>query len=304
MVALAVALAGCASGGNEILKNQDTATVNALIIDNKTTRDEVLRIYGSPTQSSFLNEKNEIFTYRWARATAQGQNFIPIVGAFARAYDVHKKQLVIIFNEQNVVARHTMTDLNDTIKSGLADGGTAPNGRRPDATTMSSIDSNVSGAEGAILVSDDKSEGGVSSPSSSPSTPSTKRNSVGSPAPAASAPPAGSVQPVAAVTRAPARAPGVPPAAGIWECGLHGNNGHTYKLQFVVGSDRSIIVTNYANAPVTIVRTDPLTVTANNPRGDRPMNIVWNTDNTMEITGPSSKNQNQTFRDSGACTKV
>ncbi|TMJ24360.1 MAG: hypothetical protein E6G95_18300 [Alphaproteobacteria bacterium] len=109
---LALVLAGCASGGNEVLKQQDAATVNQFVIDGKTTRDEVLRIYGSPAQSSFLNEKNEIFTYRWARATAQGQNFIPIVGAFARAYDVHKKQLVIIFNEHNVVARHTMTDVN------------------------------------------------------------------------------------------------------------------------------------------------------------------------------------------------
>jgi hypothetical protein len=100
-----------------------------------------------------------------------------------------------------------------------------------------------------------------------------------------------------------ARAAGTLPAAGIWECGLR-NGKHTYKLQFVVGSDHSIIVTNYANSPATIVQNDPLTMTAVNPRGERPMNIVWKADNTMDITGPYSKDQNQTFHDSGACTKV
>jgi hypothetical protein len=121
---------------------------------------------------------------------------------------------------------------------------------------------------------------------------------------ATKAPAAGSVQPVAAVTRAPARAPGALPATGLWECGLRGGNNNTYKLQFVVTAEHSIAVTNYANATVTILQQEPLTMTANNPRGNRPMNIVWNTDNTMEITGPSSKKPDSTFHDSGACTKV
>lgn len=125
LAALALGLAGCASRGNEVLKAQDTSTVNLSIIDGQTTRDEVQRIYGSPAQTSFLSEKNEVWTYRWERATAQGQNFIPIVGAFVRGFDVRKKELVVIFNERNVVARHTMTDNNDAIKTGLIDPGPA-----------------------------------------------------------------------------------------------------------------------------------------------------------------------------------
>jgi hypothetical protein len=122
---LALGLGGCASRGNEVLKAQDTSSINLTIVDGQTTRDDVQRIYGAPAQTSFLSEKNEVWTYRWARATAQGQNFIPIVGAFARGYDVRKKELVIVFNERNVVARHTMTDNNDTIKTGLMDTGPA-----------------------------------------------------------------------------------------------------------------------------------------------------------------------------------
>jgi outer membrane protein assembly factor BamE (lipoprotein component of BamABCDE complex) len=125
LAALAMGLAGCASRGNEVLKAQDTSTVNLSIIDGQTTRDEVQRIYGSPAQTSFLSEKNEVWIYRWERATAQGQNFIPIVGAFVRGFDVRKKELVVIFNERNVVARHTMTDNNDSVKTGLIDPGPA-----------------------------------------------------------------------------------------------------------------------------------------------------------------------------------
>jgi hypothetical protein len=102
---------------------------------------------------------------------------------------------------------------------------------------------------------------------------------------------------------APARADGTLPAAGIWECGLWTGK-RAYKLQFVVGADRSIVLTTYANAPATIVRTDPLTMTANDPRGDRPMDIVWNADNTMTITGPYSQRTGATLHDSGTCTKV
>ncbi len=276
-VTLAFILAGCASSGNEILKNQDPTTVNTLVVDNKTTRDEVLAIYGAPTVTSFLSERNEVWTYRWARATAQGQNFIPVVGPLVRGYDTRKKELVIVFNEQNVVARHSMIDTTNTVKTGLIDPG-GPS----------------------------SSPSGVFTPPSGTSGPAPKRNSVGSSAstPAAAAPSASAVQPVAAVMRTPARAPGAMPAAGIWECGLRGSNKNTYKIQFVVDGDRSISVTNYANAPAMIVQKDPLTMTANNPRGDRPMTIVWNIDNTMEISGPYSKDPNTTFHDVGSCTKV
>jgi hypothetical protein len=104
-----------------------------------------------------------------------------------------------------------------------------------------------------------------------------------------------------AVAPAPARVPGTLPGAGIWECGVK-NGSRYFKLQFVVAADHSMIVTSYANAPATIVKNDPLTLTALNPRGGRVMNIVWNADNTMVITGPTTSGG--TFRNEGACTKV
>lgn len=115
-------------------------------------------------------------------------------------------------------------------------------------------------------------------------------------------PTAAVVTPPAPVVAAPARPDGSFPAAGVWECGLKSETRY-YKLQFVVAADHSIVVTSYANAPATIVKNDPLTLTAINPRGVRQMNIVWNADNTMVITGPTSS-VNISFRNEGACAKV
>jgi hypothetical protein len=94
--------------------------VNSSVIDGQTTRDDIQRIYGQSSRVSFLSEKNEMWMYAWARASPQGQNFIRIVGAFARAYDVRAKELVIVFNEKNVVVRHAMTDNTNVVKGGLA----------------------------------------------------------------------------------------------------------------------------------------------------------------------------------------
>jgi len=274
--AILFAVAGCASTGNEVLKNHDAAAVNTMIVDNKTTREEVLAIYGTPTVSSFLNEKNEMWTYRWARATAQGQNFIPVVGAFVRGYDTRKKELVIVFNEHNIVARHTMVDTTNTVKSGLIDPG-AP------SSPPSGVSTPPSSSSGA-------------------STSSPKHNAVASASSTAAAAPAGGVQ-QAAVTRAPVRAAGSLPAPGVWECGVRNGKRH-FTLQIVVGASGSMTVTTYANAPATIVSKDPLTFTAVNPRGDRTMTIVWNTDNTLVISGLNSNASGSTFRNEGACAKM
>jgi len=123
---LALVAGGCASSGNEVLKVHDAATVDRSVVDGQTTREEVQKTYGQPTRVSFLNEKNEMWTYTWAHAAAQGQNFIPIVGAFTRAYDVRSKELVVVFNEKNVVVRHAMTDNTKVVKTGLANTDSAP----------------------------------------------------------------------------------------------------------------------------------------------------------------------------------
>ena len=116
LLVFAFGLAGCAGRGNEVLKSQNASTVNLSIVDGKTTRDEVQRIYGGPTHSSYSSDKNEIWTYTWSHRAPQVQNFIPVVGLFTAATDIQKKQLIILFNDQNVVIKHSMTESNEAIR--------------------------------------------------------------------------------------------------------------------------------------------------------------------------------------------
>jgi hypothetical protein len=116
---VALSVGACASRGNDVLRTQDARAVDRVIIDGKTTRSQIEGIYGAPTETSFANAQNEIWTYRWSRDTAHAENFIPYVGFLVASNDVQKKELVILFNEQNIVVRHSMRDTNETVRRNL-----------------------------------------------------------------------------------------------------------------------------------------------------------------------------------------
>ena len=117
---LAALLVGaCASSGNDVLRTQDAAAVDQNIIDGRTTRNEVQAKYGTPASVSFANAQNEIWVYRWRRMTSHPENFIPYVGILVASNDVQSKELVILFNEQNVVARHSMRETSGTVRHNL-----------------------------------------------------------------------------------------------------------------------------------------------------------------------------------------
>jgi hypothetical protein len=94
LVMAAVTTTGCASSGNDVLRSQDANAVDLNIIDGKTTRNEVERLYGPPNATSFANAQNDIWIYRWTRSTAKAENFIPYVGAFVGGRDIQQKELV------------------------------------------------------------------------------------------------------------------------------------------------------------------------------------------------------------------
>jgi hypothetical protein len=94
--------------------------------------------------------------------------------------------------------------------------------------------------------------------------------------------------------------------AGAWTCGIK-NIGSAirprYTLQFIVGSDRTITIVNYANAHAVVLKNAPLTFTAINPRGSRLTTFTWMPDNSMTITGPGLNNPTQPFYNEGTCEK-
>jgi hypothetical protein len=55
IIVAALATSGCSSG-NDVLGTQDANAVNLNIVDGRTTRPEIERIYGPPTATSAQNE--------------------------------------------------------------------------------------------------------------------------------------------------------------------------------------------------------------------------------------------------------
>ena len=120
MAIVALLLAGCATSGNEKLKDHTQSSISQRITEGKTTKNEVTAALGLPAAVSFTDGGNEIWTYKHARATPQAQNFIPFVGLISSGADVKTKELVLMFNKDGVVTKYTMRETEEVVKSGLA----------------------------------------------------------------------------------------------------------------------------------------------------------------------------------------
>ncbi|MCL2345888.1 MAG: hypothetical protein FWC58_08570 [Desulfobulbus sp.] len=118
-----ILLGACAaSAGNMALKDETEKTVSARIVEGKTTKDEVRAMYGQPTQTSFTDGGNEIWTFRYAYATPKAVNFVPVVGIFAGGADVQSKELVVMFDKNNVVAKFSMRESQQEVARGASAG--------------------------------------------------------------------------------------------------------------------------------------------------------------------------------------
>ena len=97
-VILALSIIGCASVGRKI----DMAKVDQ-IKKGETTKDEVVKLLGSPDQVIKDGFGNLHYNYIHAYATSKPVNFVPVVGAFAGGANV-QSEMVMITLTNNVVS--------------------------------------------------------------------------------------------------------------------------------------------------------------------------------------------------------
>jgi outer membrane protein assembly factor BamE (lipoprotein component of BamABCDE complex) len=113
-------LAGCASSGNQSLKNESAVSVQSKIQKGVTTKEQVRTTFGSPTTVSLSSDGKETWSYALANVKLHGSTFIPFYGLFHSGADTHMKQLVVLFNG-DIVEQYTMNDSTTTTTSGWAD---------------------------------------------------------------------------------------------------------------------------------------------------------------------------------------
>jgi outer membrane protein assembly factor BamE (lipoprotein component of BamABCDE complex) len=112
-------VSGCASTGNETLRAETEASMGQKITEGKTTKAEVRAMFGSPLKTSFTNGGLEIWNFEFSNVSADAVSYIPIVSMFGGSASGKKKELVVLFDDKDVVKRYSMSESDVTTKTGL-----------------------------------------------------------------------------------------------------------------------------------------------------------------------------------------
>ena len=119
LFALIIFVGGCASTGNQTLKEETESSVASKIINNVTTQAEIKAMFGSPYETTFTDGGMEIWKYRLDDLKADAINYVPIVNWFGQSFSGTRKELVILFNDDGTVKRNSMSESDVQNKSGL-----------------------------------------------------------------------------------------------------------------------------------------------------------------------------------------
>lgn len=112
-------LAGCASVGNETLRAESEQSVRSKIVEGKTTKNEIRTMFGSPVKTTFTDGGLEIWNYEFTNVSADAISYVPIVNMFGASASGKKKELVVLFDQANIVKRYSMSESDVTQKTGL-----------------------------------------------------------------------------------------------------------------------------------------------------------------------------------------
>ena len=114
-----LALAGCASSGNQTIADATGDTVSSQLVKGRTPQNEVRRLYGDPIKTSFSSNGNESWEYEFSRMQSRVTNFIPYVNLVHSGADGDKKSLVVFFDRHKIVQDYTMSTSKVEVSRGL-----------------------------------------------------------------------------------------------------------------------------------------------------------------------------------------
>ena len=116
---VSLALAGCASSGNQTIADATGDTVSSQLVKGRTPQNEVRRLYGDPIKTSFSSNGNESWEYEFSRMQSRVTNFIPYVNLVHSGADGDKKSLVVFFDRHKIVQDYTMSTSRVEVSRGL-----------------------------------------------------------------------------------------------------------------------------------------------------------------------------------------
>lgn len=101
-VTIVFAVSSCAfTGGKKI----DTSLIQK-IVHGKTTKKEILEMFGEPEHTTADEENNETWAYAYVETKVKAAKFLPIVGMLAGPNEQETQTLAVVLNSKGVVIDH------------------------------------------------------------------------------------------------------------------------------------------------------------------------------------------------------
>tara|TARA_B100000768_G_C11057268_1_gene280907 strand:+ start:97 stop:498 length:402 start_codon:yes stop_codon:yes gene_type:complete len=110
---------GCATAGNDSLRLESEASINNKIQIGVTTKAEIKSLFGSPMTTSYTDGGSEIWKYELSKMSADPTSYIPVVGLLAGSSSGVKKELVLLFNENDTVRKFNMSESDVKVRTGM-----------------------------------------------------------------------------------------------------------------------------------------------------------------------------------------
>ncbi|MEO1081312.1 MAG: hypothetical protein AAFY29_17255 [Pseudomonadota bacterium] len=118
VVVCLMAMTACSTSGVRSLENETTATLENKIEVGQTSKETVLDIMGAPTSTSFTDSGLEVISYEFEDTTPGLRNFIPY-NILSQVADGKRKQLTVLFDEQDIVKRFVLNEAKVQQRWGL-----------------------------------------------------------------------------------------------------------------------------------------------------------------------------------------
>lgn len=114
----ALMISGCASSGNAALKNETNETISEKLQEGMAMAD-VRAALGDPFSTTYTDGGNIVWNYEFVEGQATAESFIPVVSLFTSGMEGTKKQLVILFDDEDNVQKFNLTESDFEQKTGI-----------------------------------------------------------------------------------------------------------------------------------------------------------------------------------------
>lgn len=105
-------VAGCASFGNDSIRNETESSINSKIAENKTTKGEIKNMFGTPVEVDYTDSGLEIWRYKYVETSNEGLTFLITLISLSLVQfgDVESRELTILFDEKGVVKKYSVPE--------------------------------------------------------------------------------------------------------------------------------------------------------------------------------------------------